>query len=321
MTFDRSATPRWQRALATLLAAVGLLAACGGGTTQYEPFVAQRVFAFGDEASTLTDTPAGNGRKYSVNGLGDDGNVDCRVQPLWVQSVASLYGFVFAECNPANLVEPKAFMYAAAGAKVIGVAAQVEAANIKAGGLRDTDLATVLAGANDIIEMYQRFPGASADALEAEARVRGGRLAQVVNRLVALGARVVVSDVPDLGLTPFAAAERALHTDTDRAALLTRLTTAFNEQLGVKVLLDGRYVGLVQADLQFRAISQSPPSFGFVNATTAVCAVELPLCRNDTLVPDGNPFTYLWADAIRPSSGGQTQLGLLAVDRAQRNPF
>ena len=116
------------------------------------------MFAFGDETSALTDTPAGNGRKYSVNGLGDDGNVDCRLQPIWVQSVASLYGFVFAECNPTNLVEPKAFMYAAAGAKVTGVAAQVEAANIKAGGLRDKDLATVLAGANDIIEIYQRYP-------------------------------------------------------------------------------------------------------------------------------------------------------------------
>jgi len=179
----------------------------------------------------------------------------------------------------------------------------------------------VLAGANDIIEIYQRYPGESVEALVAEARDRGGRLAQVVNRLVALGAKVVVSDVPDVGLTPYAAAERALHADTDRAALLTQLTTAFNEQLGVKVLLDGRYVGLVQADLQFRAISQSPPSYGFVNATTAVCTVALPLCRNDTLVPGGNPFTYLWADAIRPSSGGQAQLGVLAVDRAQRNPF
>jgi len=63
-----------------------------------------------------------------------------------------------------------------------------------------------------------------------------------------------------MGLTPFAAQEKALYTDTDRAALLTRLTRAFNEQLGVKVLLDGRYVGLVQAELQFRALNQFPPT-------------------------------------------------------------
>jgi len=320
MILSRLAHPRWPRAVAGLLAAVGVLAACGGGTSQYEPFYAQRVFAFGDELSTLTAAPAGNGRKYSVNGLDEDGNVDCRLQPIWVQAVASNYGFVFAECNPGGL-EPKAFMYAADGIQTAGVAAQVEVANLQAGGFRDGDLATVLAGTNDIIEIYQRYPAETRDALLAEARVRGERLANAVNRLVELGAKVIISDLPNVGLTPYALKQKALHNDIDRAALLTDLTTAFNEELGVNILLDGRYVGLVQADLQFRGIVQSPPSFGFVNVTQGVCTVALPLCRDDTLVPDGGAFIYLWADDTRISSGGQAQLATLAVDRAQRNPF
>lgn len=321
MILIRSATPRWQRALATLLAAVGLLAACGGGTSQYDPFVAQRVFAFGDETSTLTAAPAGNGLKYSVNGLDVDGNVDCRLEPIWVQSVASFYGFVFAECNPGNVAEPKAYMYAAAAARVADVALQVEAAQVRSGGLRDKDLATVLAGANDIVDIYGRFPLVPEGTLMEEARARGKRLAEVVNRLVELGAKVIVSDLPNMGLTPFALQERALHTDTDRAALLERLTTAFNEQLGVNVLLDGRFVGLVQADLQFRSMSLYPTSYGLTNATDAACTVPLPACRSDTLVVGATASQYLWADATRMSSGGQVQLAALAVDRAGRNPF
>ncbi|MDP1649098.1 MAG: SGNH/GDSL hydrolase family protein [Rubrivivax sp.] len=321
MTLTRSATSRWQRALASLLATVGLLAACGGGSSQYDPFVAQRLFAFGDETSTLTATPAGNGRKYSVNGLDADGNVDCRLEPIWVQYVAFLYGFVFAECNPDMVAEPQARMYAALAAKVADVAVQVETAQAQSGGLRDKDLATVMAGANDILEIYGLYPAQAEAVLLAEARARGERLAQVVNRLVDLGAKVVVSDLPDIGLTPFAAQEKALYTDTDRAALLTRLSTAFNEQLGVKVLLDGRFVGLVQADLQFRAASLFPASFGLVNATAAVCTVALPDCRSDTLLTDAVASQYLWADATRIGSGGHLRLGTLAVDRARRNPF
>jgi len=328
MTSTRPFTPRWQRALASLLASAGLLAACGGGTSQYEPFVAERFFAFGDDNSAITPVPAGNGRKYSVNGLGDDGNVDCRLQPIWVQSVASVYGFAFAECNPANVPEPQARTFAAAGARVADVAAQVEAAQVEVGGLRDKDLTTVLAGTNDIIDIYRlRYPGDGSIAVVSEdvlldiARERGKRLAQVANRIVELGGKVIISGLPNVGLTPFALKEKALHTDTDRAALLERLTNAFNEQLGVNILLDGRYVGLVQADLQFRAIADSPGSYGFSNVTVGACTVELPACTTATLLPGANASQFLWADDTRFSSGAHAQMAALAVDRAQNNPF
>jgi hypothetical protein len=310
----RSPVARRAAALA-LVCALGLIAACGGGTSQYSTFVPARLLVFGDDASALTQT----GRKYGVNALDANNVLDCSQQPLWVQSVAALYGFAFTECNP-NAVEPKARMLAAPGARVDDVAAQVEA-QVAAGGFRDGDLATMLAGSNDVLDLYTQYPGLSEANLLAEARARGLRLAQVVNRLVGLGVKVVVSDLPDLGLTPYAIAQRATYTDTDRAALLSRLTTAFNERLGVNVVLDGRYVGLVQAQLRWQAIGRSPGSFGLTNITDVVCTAPLPNCTTATLAAGANPAQYLWADDTRLAPGGQTQLATLAVDRARRNPF
>jgi outer membrane lipase/esterase len=323
MTFSSKATPRrrplWARLVATLVASatLGLVASCGGGTTQYDPFTPKRVLVFGDDSSTLTQT----GRNYSVNGVDTGtGAINCSLEPIWVQSLAALYGFGFDECNPNQSFDNKGRILAFAGAKVDDVAAQVEA-QVAAGGFRDKDLATVLAGTNDLLEIYAQFPSLNEDVLLADARNRGRRLALVVNRLVALGAKVIVSDLPDLGLTPYAIAQRTLNTDTDRAALLSRLTTAFNEQLGVNVVLDGRSVGLVQAQLRFQAIQRSPASFGLANITDALCTVPLPDCSIATMIPDGNASTYLWADDTRMSPGGQSQLATLALDRARRNPF
>lgn len=321
MNHPRTAGSRWQRVLASLLLAGGLLAACGGGSSQFDPFVAKRVFAFGDENSTLTSTPAGNGLKYGVNGLDAAGAIDCRVDPIWVQAVATLYGFVFAECNRDGVAEPRARMYAADGSKVADVATQVEAARIAAGGYQDKDLATVMAGGNDILEIYSRFPATAESDLIADAKARGLQLAGSVNRLVELGAKVVVSDVPDMGLTPYAAKQDLAFPGTDRIGLLTRLTSAFNEQLGVNVVLDGRYVGLVQADLYFRAIRRSPTSFGLSDSTTAVCTVAPPNCTTSTLITGAAAAEYLWADDTRFAVGGQNQLASLATDRARRNPF
>lgn len=328
MTFSSLATPRtnaarplspWRVRLARAalgLATFGLLASCGGETSQLEAFIPKRYFALGDETSLLTP----QGRNYSVNGIDDGGLVDCRAQPIWVQQVAAVYGFGFAECLGNDSFEPRAFILATPGAKVEDVAAQIEA-QVAAGGFRDKDLATVLAGANDIFELYGLFPSLSREVLIGEASARGKRLALAVNRLIELGVKVVVSDLPDLGLTPFAISERALATDTDRAKLISDLTSAFNEQLGVNVVLDGRWVGLAQAQLRFQAIGRAPAAFGLGNITDPVCAEVLPDCTTATLVPDASLPAYLWADATHLGPNGHAQLANLAIDRARRNPF
>jgi outer membrane lipase/esterase len=308
MTSIRAAT------LATLASL--LLAACGGGTQQQEAFVPQRYFAFGDDASAFTS----DGRKYSINGLDSNNVRDCNQQPLWIQQIAGLYGFVFAQCNPENKTDIRAKTLAFAGAKVADVAAQIDAQQT-AGGFRDKDLATVFVGINDVLELYAQYPARSEASLLAEARARGERIAQAVNRLIDLGSKVVVASVPDVGLTPFAVAQKAAFTDIDRAALMTRLTTEMNNQLGVKVLLDGRFVGLAQVDLRFAAIGRAPLAFGFANITEGVCTTPLPDCTTATVATGNDPNVYLWADATRLSPAGHSQLATLAVDRAQRNPF
>ncbi|MEO5732440.1 MAG: esterase [Rubrivivax sp.] len=307
---------RASRGVGAVLVAGALLASCGGGSSQQEVFQAKRLLSFGDDASVLT----ASGRKYSVNGLNTSGVVDCNLEPLWIQSVAALYGFGFAECslNPSDT--PRAKTFATPGAVVADVTAQVEA-QVAAGGFRDGDIATLLAGTNDILALYRQYPARAESELIAEAHARGRQLAGVVNRLVGLGVKVLVSDLPDVGLTPFALNERTQFGDTDRAALMSRLTTAFNEQLGVNVVLDGRFVGLVQAQLRFQAIQRSPVSFGFVNITQGVCLVALLNCTDRTVLAGVTPQQALWADDTRLAPGGQSQLANLATDRARRNPF
>lgn len=324
MIFTSQAPRRRPRAAGAVLAALAaagalLLAACGGSSTQYDPFIAQRVFAFGDDTSALTS----EGKRYGTNGVdATTGALDCNQQPLWVQSIAGYFGAVFAECNTVTPAPtPRAFMYAKAGATVADIAAQVEA-QVAAGGLRDKDLALVTGGANDVWALYAQYPAQPREALLAEARVRGERMARVVNRLVDLGAKVIVANLPDLGMSPYARAEAAANTTgINRAQLITDLSNAFNEQLGVKVLLDGRFVGLVQMDLRTQSAARSPATFGLTDVSTAVCTVALPDCTTSTLVENGSASTWLWADGKRLASGGQAQLAVLGLDRAQRNPF
>ncbi len=323
----------WRGAVLGAMAIVALVA-CGGGTVQYEPFVPTRLVAFGDEASVLVPDPASvsGARKYSVNVVTTTNNVDtidCREEPLWTQRVASFYGFVFAQCNPTGVAVPQAFTHAAPGARVDDLPAQVQ----KAGALGDKDLFMIMVGANDVLDLYKPHQAVAGGAVVAvpeddianELRARGRRLAERINEIVAAGPRVIVSTIPDLGLSPYARAQDALV--PGRAAMLTRLITAFNEQLGVTIVLDGSLVGLVQADQMVQSMDRDPGNFNLTNARDAVCkdagqpGFVLTDCTSKTLVTDGSSPLYLWADGTRMAFGGNDYLGQLAQQRAERNPF
>lgn len=308
---------------AAAAAALFLLASCGGGTSAYDPFVPRRIFAFGDEASVLT----ADGHNYGINGINNNGTADdtsddhfdCTLQPNWVQSLASAYGFAFAECNP-NGLEVKAVNYAAPGARVEEVEAQIDA-RIAGGGFADKDISTLLVGVNDIVELYGRYDGSNEAALVAEARDRGRRTALVVNRLVALGSKVVVSNIPDMGYTPYAVSEAAAHEGEDRGGVLSRLSAAFNESLGVTILIDGRFVALAQTDQRILGMNRSPASYAIENTIAAACATPPPQCTSATLVTGATANTWLWSGAYLLGSRGQSELAYLAISRAQRNPF
>lgn len=322
---------RLSRTLAAA-AVAALVVACGGGTSQIEPYVAKRVLVFGDETSVLT--PAGpqpefdsagavgpdgvSGRKYSVNAVDGNGAVSCTAEPIWVQTVASLYGIVFAECNPNAVADPQGKMFARVGAKTTDIATQIDAL-VASGGAAAGDLATVLVGANDVIELYAQYPARTETELKAELRARGVALGVQINRLVDLGVRVIVATAPDIGLSPFALAESAA--DPDRSRLITAMISEVNAGMRITILNDGRFIGLVLADEMVQAMVKVPTSFALTNATAAACAVALPDCLPSTLAADAASATWLWADSRRLAYVGHQRLGLLAEARARGNPF
>lgn len=312
------------RSLAALAGAAAL-ASCGGGE-QVVKFAPTRLIAFGDEASVIEDVNNNaNGRKHTVNAVKVDlVTLDCKASPVWIQIVGSAYAIVFPQCNPDALPSPAGIIRAAPLATVADVTAQIDA-QVGAGGFNAKDLVSVLAGANDIVARYKQYPALSADDAAAAVQQAGAALAAQVNRIASLGGKVLISTVPDLGLTPYALAEKAAFTDIDRAALLTRLTARFNSGLRLGLVNDGRTTGLLFTDELIQAISKNPGAHGFTNVIGAVCdPVKAPLvtaCTSQTLVAAGSGDTYLWADSLQLSPAGHKNLGSLAVSRARGNPF
>lgn len=303
------------RRYAALLGAL-VLAACGGGSGQVEPFAPTRIIAMGDETSLLLP----GGRKYTVNALAADNvTLVCETHPLWVQIVADEFGLKFPEC-PGTNTAPTGVMRAAAGAKAADIQGQVDAV---AASFTEKDLVTMLVGANDIVELYADFPTRSEAAIAADARARGRVAGLQINRIAQAGPAVVVLTVPDIGLTPYALAQKAAFTDTDRAALLTRLTNEFNAGMRLELINDGRLIGLAFGDLEVQNIVRFPGAFGFADVTQVLCLASAPLpdCTTATMVANGNAINWLWADSLRLSPGGQTRLGTIAALRARNNPF
>lgn len=307
-----------KRLLAAVSAAL-LVAACGGGgNDQYQAFQPARIINFGDEISVFT----ADAKKYSVNFADTTDGLDCEEYPLWIQALATSYSKVYAQCNPDNLTTTTAQTQATVGAKVADVQAQVTAFNAGAAPLGGSDLVTVLVGGHDVMELYATYPTQTEQAITDALEVRGRELGAQVNALANGGSRVLIATTPDISLTPWAAAEKLAHTDTDRVALLGRLVTAFNTAMRTELLNDGSKIGLLLGDDLVRGMVRAPSAYALVNVTDAVCATALPDCTALTLI-DGvtSAPTYLWADTLRPASTFHAQFGLQAVSRTRTNPF
>jgi phospholipase/lecithinase/hemolysin len=303
-----------------------LMTSCGGGT-QVERFVPQRIIALGDETSVIN----ADHTKYTVNALATENDpLGCIANPIWVQVLAGAYGLVFEQCNSAA-APVTGLMLATPNATVGSIGAQ--AAQI--GPLSGTDLVTVLAGANDILAKYALYNTTVDGVVQTEAvlttelETLGAVLASQVNGLADAGGKVLIATVPDLGLTPFATAQKAANTDTDRAALLSRLTGRFNAKLRANIVNDGRRIGLLLADELVQTVVKFPSFYGYVNVIAPACldTAVLPTCTTSTLQPASGDvaaagsFGWLWADALHLSPGGHGQLGNLAASRASGNPF
>lgn len=330
MTLLRELRRRGARVLAPLALSTALLAACGGGTSQVDPFKPARVIALGDENSLIVDDGAHDGFKYSVNDRRGTAAGKCTLLPIFAQSLAALYGFVYEQCNP-NALVPKAFAYAAIGARiddpVNGLAAQIAAVT----GLGATDLVSVMIGGNDVIELFEQVRDgtrSSTDAI-AEAQQRGRRAANIISALLATGAHAIVVTNPDLGLSPYAKAQELAYPGA--AALLSKLVYELNGYLRTSIEPnDGRFWGMVLADDVVAAMAKVPtaflasPSDATVAACTTASAVNCVLNDDSTLttlVAGASATSHLWADDRHLGPSAHNLISQRVLSRALNNPF
>lgn len=331
MTFSRDLRRLGLRWLAPAGVCAVLLTACGGDTSQVTSFLPERVLALGDENSVIVNDGSNDGFRYTINDRRSTTAGKCLAAPIIAQSVASHYGFVFAECNPNNLT-PKAFSHARAGALIedplTGLAAQMASVTR----LGPTDLMTVMIGTNDIIALYERVrPGGltGGEAIE-EAKRLGRSAAAIISGALTTGARALVMTVPDVNLTPYAI-NRA-RTDSNAILLLKQLSYDFNGSLRTNILpKDGRNFGLVLAD-DIVAVMQQRPS-GYLespfNVTDAACTTpsDVKGCvlvnppETSTLVPGATLANHLWASDRHVGPNAHSRIGQQAVARAVNNPF
>jgi outer membrane lipase/esterase len=306
-------------------AAALLLGACGEGT-QKETFQAKRLVVFGDEASLIKP----DGSKYTVNGIDPTTQaVNCSYNPLWVQVVASHYGVVFQECNPSK-VPTTSRMQASYGAKAADVAAQVDAV-VASGGLSGGDLATVMVGVHDVLAQYETVPRPTEAAMLAAVEQAGTQTGDSVLRLVNLGAKVLISTMPDLSQTPLGRQATPLD-----SALLHQLSARFNDKLLVR--LDdlanggGRSGALLMLNDQVNFfVTNANNQFGLTNVVDSACVApagsitpmldaNLPTACT-TANANAAAATWLWAGRVQFSGYGHSQVGQTAVRRLTTNPL
>ena len=354
MTFSSELRRSGARVLAPVALAAALLAACGGGTSQVQAFRPDRLIVLGDESSVIEDFVDADGKhdgfKYSINDRSSTATGKCQALPIAAQSVAALYGFAFQQCNPLAIT-PKAFILAVRGATVGGLsnklASQLQNVTTATQGnaLGATDLVMLLIGSNDIIDLYERtLSGLSpADAL-AQAQSRGTAAAEIVNQLLATGARGLVITVPDLSLSPYAV--NANKTNPGASALLSSLTYEFNAYLRTRIdasRFDGRNYGLVLADDIVAAMSKLPTSFltAPAVASASACLIadglgadlvasELLKCNSTATVSGATEVklvdgavsgSHLWASDRHIGPSAHARIGSQAQSRAATNPF
>jgi hypothetical protein len=283
MTFPKNPLAPVRHARRLLGASILLLAvACGGGVSTKDPFTPDRILVFGDDLSVLAK--AGNaegfrvGAKYSLNVVNatDTTAYDCGTYPVWPQAMAGYYGMGFPECNQGIESSPRARTFAEAGKDVAGVIAQIDAYQAAGSNFFDSDLVTVQAGMFDVKAAYETYAagGQSFDAAKLQVQAAAIALGKRIKQVTDTGAKVIFSTIPDVSLSPWAAARDP--------ALVLRLVNDFNEKLRVTVPNDGRKVGLVEADARTQIQYNDPTLYGLVNVTAASATRPRPQARCPT---------------------------------------
>jgi len=256
------------------------------------------VFFFGDSLSDAGSfkpvLPPGTG-KFTTN-----------PGPIWAEVVGQHYGFVVTPSNQGGTD------YAEGGARVTdlpgvpptpptGTATPVatQISNLLAKGpLNSGALYSVWAGANDLFfQLGLLQAGAiTPTQLQANLATTATQVVQQVARLNAAGARyIIVWNMPDVGKTPFGVG-------SGQSATITQLSSFFNTTLNAG--LDALHIDVIRLN-EFLLLNEAianPAAFGFTNVTTPACTVSVVLCTSATLVAPNAAQTYLFADAVHPTT-------------------
>jgi phospholipase/lecithinase/hemolysin len=327
-----------------------LLGSCGGSVSSQE-FAPKRMLVFGDEASVLTGgspAPSRDAKKYAINALDGNSDLDCRLNLLWVQWLASNpdYNFVFEQCN-FNNAAVTAFNYATAGAKVADAVGQVNAWLSQGNSFGPTDLVTVMVGQNDIIEIYEAYVAAGDTSQAAQDQAvtaafnRGKTLAALFTGVITNSsnskARALYVVIPDVGKTPYGLSQ------ADGGALLSRMTfgvgdkyEGFNLALRTNIANNGKSLGLVDGYNLFFNLTNNTENYannnGIFDLTGAGCLPAnqpaynpdnpAAYCNSSTLISNttGDAY-YLWADQTHFGKQAHYLLGDRARFLAENNPF
>ena len=193
-------------------------------------------------------------------------------------------------------------------------------------------LYVLMAGANDLRDARSANPGAGAaddSARTAAAVTTATNITNVAGLLAQAGARhFLVSNMPDLGKTPEAAALGNVAASSD-------VTVKFNAALATTMLgLDSLFLTLFGIDLDIRfmdlfglnevvytdAVQNGGAMFGITNVTTPCIAPVAPGAYFFPGSTDINCGVSLYSDPLHPTAVAHRMIGQLALATAVPEP-
>jgi outer membrane lipase/esterase len=169
-------------------------------------------------------------------------------------------------------------------------------------------LYTVWGGANDLFAITNAGAPAATTIAAAVASEVG-----MVTTLRNAGAQyILVSNIPDLGITP---AFRALGAAAQANG--TALTTTYNNSLFSTLASNGLRVIPLDTFNLLREIAANPTAYGFTNITGTACQPQITAnsltCNPTSYVTPNAADTYLFADGVHPTSRAHQILSQYAV--------
>lgn len=307
--------------LAAACASAALLVACGSSTIE-SALTPARFIAFGDGFSDVGQV---GGARYTVN----DGSIN-----NWTQQLASVYGITLtaASAGGTNYAQGNARVSAtpdaAGNASTPTVTAQIDKF-LASGGIQENDVVLLGAGTADIVAQMAAVTAGTqtSDQMLANAQQAGRDLGAQTIRLVQAGAKhVVVAGAYNVGRSPWATAIGQAD-----GGLLTQASSKFNDAFKVAVVGQGANVLYVDAPYYFNTVigTGTPSSYGFDNATNAVCTsvdsangigigtnqINSALCTPSTLLPGADPIKYVFADTVYFTPQAHRLFGNYTYDR------